>query len=111
VHGSETPEIHCRRQTKPLRCWLEVPPQQITPVYRPAAPIRKNQVLWFAILRPLPNGIENPPQDSERIQRNAPTTSIGLSVVEFAFIEALNDFNAVGLNSSPPQRGTRLVAL
>jgi len=87
VHGSETPEIHSCGQTKLLGCWLELT-QQITPVHRSAAPIRKNQVFRFAILRPLPNGIENRPQDSEGIQRNAPMTSIGLSVVEFALIEA-----------------------
>ena len=85
--------------------WLELPSQQITPVHRPTAPIRKNQVFRFAILRSLPSGIENRPQDSERIQRDAPTPGIGLSVVEFALIEALYDFNAVEMNSSPPQRG------
>src|SRR6266853_1738332 len=103
--STPTPEIDSCRQTKLLSCWLELPPQQITPVHRSAAPIRKNQVFRFAILRPLPNGIENRPQDSEGIQRNAPMTSIGLSVVEFALIEALYDFNAVEMNSSPPQRG------
>src|SRR5438128_11784293 len=107
MHGSETPEIHSCGQTKLLSCWLELPPQQITPVHRSAAPIRKNQVFRFATLRlrPLPSRIENRPQDSERIQRDAPTTSISLSAVEFALIESLYDFNTVGMNSSPPQRG------
>ncbi len=47
----------------------------------------------------------NSPQDSERIERNTPTPSVGLGVVEFAFLQAFYDFDTVGMNSSPPQRG------
>ncbi len=101
MHGSETPEVHRSRQTKLLDCWLEMAPQQITTIHGSPAFIRKNQIFRFAILRPLPSRVENCPQDSERIQRNAPMPCIGLGVVEFAFVEAFYDFDTIGMNSSP----------
>src|SRR5437763_10284723 len=80
-------------------------PQQITTIHCSTSLVRKSQIFRLAMLRPLPSCVENCPQDSERIERNATTPSICLGVVEFAFIEAFYDFNAVGMNSSPPQRG------
>jgi hypothetical protein len=88
MHGSETPKVHRSRQPKLLDSWLEMPPQQITTIHSSPALIRKHQIFRFAIFRPLPCRIENSPQDSERIKRNAPTPSIGLRVVEFAFVKA-----------------------
>ena len=71
--------------TKLLDRWLELPPQQIPPVHRTAFCVRENQIARISIFRPLPRRIQHAPQDSERIERNAPATSIGFSIVEFAF--------------------------
>ena len=38
-----------------------------------------------------------------RIERNASATSIGLGIVEFAFVEALHDFDSIGMDSPPTQ--------
>ena len=47
--------------------------------------------------------LANRPQDSVRIERNAPASSIGLGIVEFAFVESLYDFDSIRMNSLPTQ--------
>jgi len=38
-----------------------------------------------------------------RIERNAPATSIGLGIIEFAFVESLYHFDSIRMNSLPAQ--------
>jgi hypothetical protein len=57
------------------------------------------------MLRSLPSALQNRPQDSIRIKRNAPATGIGLGIVELALVEALHDFDSIRLNSLLTQSG------
>jgi hypothetical protein len=81
-----------------------LPPQQIAPVYRPSASIGEYQIARISMLRPLPEGFQNTPQDSEGIEWDAPASGIGLGVVELAFIESLDDIDSVRVNSFPTLR-------
>jgi hypothetical protein len=74
-------------QTKLLDRWLELPPQQIAPVYRSSACIGENQISRIAIPRPLPSCTLNTLQDSERIKGDAPRPASVFRIIKFAFVK------------------------
>ena len=80
-----------------------MPTQQIAPIHRTSFCIGENEILRFPVLRSLPGRIQNCPQDSVGIERNAPASSIGLGIVEFAFVETFHDFDSIRVNSHPTQ--------
>jgi hypothetical protein len=103
MHGAKAPEIGGSGQSKLFDRRLELPPQQIPPVHRTTFCVRENQVARISMFEPLPRRIQHPPQDSVRIERNAPATSIGFGIVEFAFVETLHDFDSIRMDSLPTQ--------
>jgi len=78
-----------------------MPTQQVAPVHRAAVCVGKNEIIRFPILRSQPCGIQNRPQDSVGIERNAPATGIGLGIIELAFVETFHDFDSIRMDSLP----------
>ena len=105
MHRAEAPKLHGRRQSRLFDCGFEVPTQQIAPVHGASFCVGENEIMRFPIPRPPPGCIQNRPQDSVGIERNAPATGVGLGVVELAFVEAFHDFDLIRMNSLPAQSG------
>src|SRR6201987_2992521 len=77
--------------------------QQVAPIHRASVCIGENEIIRFPILRSLPGCVQNRPQDSVGIERDAPATGIGVGIVEFAFVETFHDFDSIRLKSLPTQ--------
>jgi hypothetical protein len=101
--AAEAPKIHGLRQAKLFDRGLQMPTQQVAPVHRTSFCIGENEILRFPVLRCLSGCIQNRPQDSVGIERNAPPSSIGLGIVEFAFVKTFDDFDSIRMNSLPTQ--------